>query len=210
MENFEEFHKELINACKNGDIEKANKIFEEKKHILGDENDHETLLLYACWIGNKEIVETIIKHGDNISFTNKNGKNALTVAFEKGYHDLVQFLLSKGVDFNCQHGFKLLMENCGRNDSSVNDLELLLKNKAPTIGEELYGRFPLLIASENGFVEKVQFLLKHSTHDINKKNQFAYTPLHCATANDHKDVAKLLIENGVLVNLFYIWYCVMH
>jgi len=199
MENFEEFHNELINACKNDDIKQAKKLFEEKKHILGDENDHDTLLLYACWIGNKEIVETIIKHGDAVSFT-KNGKNALTVAFEMGHHDLVLFLLSKEADFNCQHGFNLLMENCGKNDTSLNELELLMNNKAPTIGDEPNDRFPLLIASENGFVEKVQFLLKNSTLDINKKNKFAYTPLHCATANDHKYVAKLLIENGANMN----------
>jgi len=161
-------------------------------------------LLFACSIGNKEIVELLIKHGALVDKTFENGKNALTVAFEKRHRHLFDILMTNGANFNCKHGFNFLMENCKKKE--LGDLEFLLKNGAPTIGYEPNGMTPLMIASANGFTEKVRLLLNRYNRNeeksgyVNRVNKEGLTALHLACMKNHQDVAKLLIEHGAAVN----------
>jgi ankyrin repeat protein len=44
-------------------------------------------------------------------------------------------------------------------------------------------------------IKEVEKILKKSV-DINRKNEFALTPLHIALANNHENMAKFLLNNG--------------
>ena len=54
-------------------------------------------------------------------------------------------------------------------------------------------------AAGTGNIEVVKQHLAAGT-DVNAKNDGGYTPLHPAAANDHKELAELLIEKGANVN----------
>jgi len=156
-------------------------------------------LLFACSAGNKEIVEFMIKNGANFGYVDENGRNALTIAYKKEHKSICEILISNGANFDCKDGFRLLLDNCKKLED-VNDLEFLLKNGAPQNGYDCDRMCPLLVASENGFIDKVRLLLINSLECLNKKNKMGLSSLHFASINNHLEVARLLIDNGADVN----------
>jgi ankyrin repeat protein len=108
----------------------------------------------------------------------RNIKNAMTNAYEKGNRHLFDALIAGGTNFNCHHGFKLLLENCKKQE--MDDLEFLLKNGAPTRGHDKDGMCPLMEASQNGHIEKVRMLLRYSLSELNKRNKHGFSSLRCS------------------------------
>ena len=85
----------------------------------------------------------------------------------------------------------------------MDDFELLLNNRAPInwtyssrIPDFFYGMTPLMEASQNGFSEKVDLLLKSNysneevkTRYINRPNLYiGLNALHLVCMNNHKEV----------------------
>jgi ankyrin repeat protein len=123
----------------------------------------------------------------------------LSVAYKKKHQEICELLISNGADLNCQDGFRLLMENCKKEE--MGDLEYLLMHGAPTSGKEPDGMCPLMIASQNGFTGKVRMLLNHSLDELNKKNKDSLSSLHLVCMNNQLAVARLLIEHGADINI---------
>ena len=90
------------------------------------------------------------------------------------------------------------MENCKKEE--MGDLEFLLKHGAPTDGDDPDDMTPLMIASKNGFIEKVRLLLNQSSNGINRVNEYGKSSLYLAFLNNHQEVARLLIEKGADLN----------
>ncbi len=59
---------------------------------------------------------------------------------------------------------------------------------------------PIHNAARKGDLVKVKELVKQNPSLISTKDKMGNTPLHMAAANDHKDVAEFLLENGADVN----------
>lgn len=57
----------------------------------------------------------------------------------------------------------------------------------------------LIRAAGNGDVQQVQNLLERGA-DIEAKDDFDNTPLHCAAFNGHESVARLLLKNKANIN----------
>ena len=79
------FSNKFISACKNGDINKIKCLLNENKHRFDDESP----LFVVFSIGNKKIVELIIKHG---------AKSDITVAYKNGHRHLFEVLISHGAN----------------------------------------------------------------------------------------------------------------
>ena len=47
-----------------------------------------------------------------------------------------------------------------------------------------------------GNIEKIQQLLSQTHVDVDEKNVYGWTPLHCATLNNHDAITHLLLEHG--------------
>jgi len=175
---------EFVIASQNGDYAKIEYLIKERKLPL----------LFACSIGDRNLVEFMIKHGANVNFVSKNGKNALTTAYKNDHRHLFDTLISNGANFKCQHGFLILLENCKREE--MDDFEFLLKHDAPTNGFEVNGMCPLMEASQNGYTQKVDLLLKYSLDELNRCNKHGFSSLRLACMNTHQEVVSLLIEHG--------------
>ncbi|XP_014213006.1 tonsoku-like protein [Copidosoma floridanum] len=81
----------------------------------------------------------------------------------------------------------------------VSKVEYLLEEKHPTLVKDNFGWTPLHEASNHGFTEIVDLLIRHKA-DINNQCD-GVTPLHDAAANGHFSVIRLLLENGADPNL---------
>ena len=56
----------------------------------------------------KEVVELLIEKGIDINQTNKDGRNALHLATERGHKEIVQLLIEKGIHLNQKLWNKIL------------------------------------------------------------------------------------------------------
>ncbi len=196
MKDCKKFQKELIFACKIRDIDEIKRILNE--HEFDESDELGEALIFACSIGSTEIVNEIMNHIEDVAWQNRNGKNALTMAFKNGHRHLFNVLIAKGVNFNCHHGFKLLFENC--KSEEMDDFEFLLMNGAPTNQCDQDKMTPLMIACENGCIEKVRLLLNQPSKGINRLNTDGLSPLYLACLNNHQEVARLLVEKGADLN----------
>ena len=106
----------------------------------------------------------------------------MAIAFNKGDRHLFDSLIAGGANFNCEHGFIILMENCKQKE--MGDLEFLLRNGAPVNRIGYNSMTPLMIASQNGFTEKVKLISNLSTVDINRRNNLGRCSLHLACMNN--------------------------
>ena len=121
-------------------------------------------------------------------------KSELVDAYEKGNRRLVNKLIAKGGSFRGREGFRLVLENCKREE--MGDLEFLLKNEAPLRFLGKTGS-PLWTASTRGFTEKVRLLLKYLPDDMNHE---IYSSFLSACMNNRHGVVRLFMEHGVEVN----------
>jgi len=58
------------------------------------------------------------------------------------------------------------------------------------------GTTPLMNASANGYLDIVEFLVKHGANVNAKDDEFLMTPLMRAADNGHLDVVKFLVKHG--------------
>jgi len=198
MESFTKFRNKLVLAYKKRDNQEISRLLNERREKLNEKSECNKLLVYACSIGNKEIVELMIKHGANVGKMCSKDKNALTFAYENGHRHLFEILISNGANFNTPHGSRLLLENCER--QKMGDLVLLLQHGA---SQNVYGpnrMTPLMIASKKGFIQKVRLLLTNSSTGINLTNKNGMSSLYLACLNNHPEVARLLLEKGADLN----------
>ena len=77
-------------------------------------------------------------------------------------------------------------------------VQLLLKNDAKIEEVTDLKQTPLLLAAKNGFFEIGKFLIQHGAN-VNVKDHQEFTPLHHAIMSTQIEFAKLLLNNGSLV-----------
>ncbi len=89
----------LIAACKNHNSQ--SRVFVEKLltgvgcNVNGTDNDGRTPLMWACWNGQKPIVEILFSKGADVNMQDNDGKSALMFADENGHGDIVKILIER-------------------------------------------------------------------------------------------------------------------
>jgi len=125
-----------------------------------------TVLMYASYNGEIEIVKYLIDNGANINLQSKHdgkyGFSALTEASRNGHIEVVKYLIDNGADINLQ----------------IN-----------------YGYTALIEASRNGHIEVIKYLIDNGA-DINIQDRSGKTALIYATDNKNKEIAKYLKSKG--------------
>jgi len=130
----------------------------------------------------------------NINYQAVNGTTALTMAADKGYLDMVEWLLKNGAKINqaMKDGAGPLYFAAYRGHVDV--LKCLLQNGAKVDEEKNNGSTPLHIAAQKGHLKIVECLLQNGA-DINKANNRGFTPLPVAKKSGHQEVVKMLASH---------------
>lgn len=165
----------LVNACKDGIVEKV---------IALIENDGADLHL-----------------ADLITWLKFNpaGNSPLHIASAKGYNDIVEYLLSKGANIHSVNKRLASPLHSAVFKGRIETVKLLLDKGASIEAREDEGDTPIAWASYTGFAKIVEHLIERGA-DIQNKNNLNYTPLHWACYIGHLSVVKILIENGANIN----------
>ena len=93
----------LIDASKNGDLEKVKLLIENGANIEVKDNNGDTALILASYYRYLEIIQYLVEKGANINATNDNGWTSLMYASKYGELETIKYLLENGADVNIKN-----------------------------------------------------------------------------------------------------------
>ncbi len=157
----------LAAAVKVANREMAELLLAHKVEVNPRDEYEMTPLHQAAKEGYKEIAELLVSHGANLEAKNKSGRTPLHLAVQGAHRDAVKLLLDHNADLN--------------------------------VKDVAEGKTPLHYACSwvNDQSQKpiVELLLAHKV-DVNVLDGDRRTPLHVATDNGRKEIARLLRTHG--------------
>ena len=182
--------------------------------------ENENALYRAMMNDDLSEVKKIIKAGNvDLSYHNHdfrsefvNLESPLHWAAAKGYLDIVQLLLDKGVNVNEQNCNKVTTLHCAvRENPNIDVVKLLIERGADVCARTFNDETPLhRVASSwggNDSVPDIIQLLLDKGADINALSSSNYMPLHGAIlhystsySSNWSDVVALLIQNGANIH----------
>jgi len=155
--------------------------------------------VYACDIGNVELVKYLVEKGANVNHIIKAGHSLLILSSKDENIEIINILLSSGADINyknktgdtfftyvCKHNYMILF-NC----SLVKDMDINAENG--------YGHTGLIYMCMVGNIENVKLLIKIGVN-VNHINKHGDTALTFACVAGHIDIVKLLLANGAIIS----------
>ena len=95
----------LIDASKNGDLEKVKLLIENGANIEVKDNKGDTALILASYCRRLEIIKYLVEKGANINATNDNGRTALMWASIWRDLEMVKLLIEIGADVNIKNNY---------------------------------------------------------------------------------------------------------
>ena len=169
---------------------------ENEKRFPIDKNEDKVFQIHkACEIGSLILTEFLIEHCNvNIDSQDKNGQTPLMIASERGYLDIVKYLIEKGANTEAKTKIdgktalhwapkenllefgKYLVEHCNVNIDSQSNV----------------GFTPLMIASEKGNLNVVKCLCEKGAN-TEAKDEKGRTALYLASRKNHFDIVEYLI-----------------
>jgi ankyrin repeat protein len=172
-----------------------------------------TPLFYAVEVGNKDIVEALLKKGASVHTKDARGETVVAIATRKGQVELLELLKDKNQtpqkdksanattpETEKGKGQRLLdLHAAVQKDSAEKVKELLATGKYQVNAKNANGVTPLHIAAFRGNLEVLNVLLKANA-DPNAVDDEGSTPLHQAVASGHIDCVKALIQAGANIN----------
>lgn len=176
---------DFINACKNGNLSRAENLLDEGANIEArDGSDRQTALVFAANEGHIDIVRMLIDRRANINAQDDKGWTALSEASYQGRYDVVDFLLGKGATTllstswidSQRYGnalFWCVQSYFNEYKDKVAIVELLLKNNAEPEGKNDDNLDTLGIAKQRNYKEIVDLLEKYKKERIAKFNEYA-------------------------------------
>ncbi|CAD7084027.1 unnamed protein product [Hermetia illucens] len=158
----------------------------------------ETPLHTAAALGHKECVELLLKYGADVrSQFGKRKLTALHLAAEGDYVDCVKLLLEHGAQVDARNADNQTPLHLACLAQCTETVELLLINKANVNASYKDGRTALhaAIVKQSKCLECARMLVKAGI-DVNKADDYGYSPLHMAALNEFGSCVILLIDHG--------------
>jgi ankyrin repeat protein len=158
-------------------------------------------LHFSANLGDFDGVTRALKKGEPVDSPEaKKFSTALMFASERGFLDIVKFLLEEGAAPNYQNrlGFSALHAACSNNQLKV--VQLLIEKGADVNIKDNASRTPLYFAVENNSMEIAKNLVSKGAK-LNMKTHNNWTPLYSAVKNNSLEMAQYLLEEGAQVNL---------
>ena len=147
-------------ACKYGNLEAAQMLFDSGAGINISNEYGEAPLHFASRIGQNEIARFLLNKGADVNVQNNSKQTPLHITCKK--HDsveLVQILLNKGADVNVRDNSEQTPLHIACKHDSIKLVQILLNKGADVNVRDNSEQTPLHIACEHDSVELVQILL---------------------------------------------------
>ncbi|XP_059146009.1 putative ankyrin repeat protein RF_0381 [Physella acuta] len=154
-------------------------------------------LFLAIKIGKFELVEMLCCHGADVNKCDHTGQNPLVVAAKSGRCDMMNLLIKHGANVNSTETCLALLVSF--EGSKLDCAKLLVKHRAKMDMVKAVN-----VVLRTGDPERFLFLMEHFKSDFSFWIDSAGNELiNKAAELGHKDLIKLLLEQGVDVNASY-------
>ena len=155
---------------------------------------------YACYFGQKEAAEFLMRKGADIRLATRNGYNSILVAAWRGHTPIVKMLLEEGIPAGtavCGYSVLHAAASAGQNDM----VQLLISKGVDVNTRDRDGvhRTPLRWAVQENHLSVIQTLLDNGA-EIDAQDEDGDTPLIQASGEGWLEVVRLLLERGADVN----------
>ncbi|MGB6064674.1 MAG: ankyrin repeat domain-containing protein [Desulfomonilaceae bacterium] len=187
-------YSELVEAAKVGDLAAVQRLISE---IDINAVSVRSALLRAAGNGHLDVMKEILDKG--ASFSPDDQVTALLSATERGYSDVVQFVVAKGVDVNAKGKYEqttalILASKKGR----IEIVMFLLDKGADVNATDRNRETALRSAVAGSHTELIKILLKRGANP-NVQSHFS-TSLELAAMKGSTGIVKLLLDSGADAN----------
>ncbi|XP_058815177.1 uncharacterized protein LOC131678826 [Topomyia yanbarensis] len=161
----------LHTAARHGFVKILQYILQERLFPVNDEDSTgSTALFHAVISANIETVECLLKHGADVTYSNKSGQNVISTATMFGELDIVKYFINNFPEI----ARYVLLPHVGQNTS----LHIaVLKESIPMV------RY---------FIK----LHKDNQYSLNGQNQEGFTAIHICAQTGNEQIFWLLLEHG--------------
>ncbi|NXC42771.1 ANR16 protein, partial [Penelope pileata] len=174
-------------------LEAALRDGEATKQRFGRSGD--TLLHLAARHGHRHVLVLLLEtHGMDVEVANGDYKRALHEAASMGHRECVSYLLGRGASVDClkRADWTPLMMACTRQNLEV--IKELVEHGANPLLKNKDGWNCFHIASREGHLQVLQYLLAVSPSSWDTESTIKRTPLHTAAMHGCFDAVELLLE----------------
>ncbi|XP_011407239.1 PREDICTED: ankyrin repeat domain-containing protein 50-like [Amphimedon queenslandica] len=207
----------LILACERAHEDVVHSLLSAGANANIQDNKGWTAPMLAGERGHENIVHSLLCAGANVNIQDNKGRTALIFAYESnavmiasyyGNYEVVELLISKGVDYKYQRkdGMNAFMFACQNGHTRI--IELLMKKQVdpneqvdPNI-QKKNGWNALMLACKNGHTQIVKLLLKEQVDPNVQQNKWEADPtIKSNKGNTALKFAKT-IEISILLNSY--------
>lgn len=148
------------------------------------------------------ILQILLANNVDPNVVDEDGYTLLMTACKEGNTRLVKLLLRYNADPNVvnKNGNTVLIIVTQESGDNCKIVKLLLASNADPNFVSCYGYTPLMLASINGYIRIVKFLLSVTGVNVNAVNQSGYTALMLASQYNHFYETRALLRSGADVN----------
>ena len=210
-------HDPLTNACKGGDIELINLIFNEWHNINNDSDIIDYFILHCFSLSdviyNTEVTTVLLDRITDINiFSNSNGYGLLHYAVEYNNIELVKTLLDRGIDREEENdsGYTALTMASARGNIDI--VKLLLYYNGINNNNSNNNNNTITIASMNSILNALESLSLCGDIEVvrimieaipNTNNATLTCAFHIAISSHRIEMIKLLLSRGVDVHAMH-------
>ncbi len=163
----------------------------QQVHVDDEDSSHRTLLWLACYHGDVNAVDSVLKKGANSNIQSMYGISPLIVATYLGHLDIVEMLMNEGaqIELCTVQGYSPLWVAAYTGNREM--VECLLAHGAVVNPRE--GNTPLLIAAVKGDTHIIQQLINMGSL-VNTVDRNKWSALSHAMKNGQANTVNVLLE----------------
>lgn len=156
-------------------------------------------LLDAAFLGNDDIVLTLLEAGADPNTSMRNGITPLMFAADNGFLKTVKILVLNGADVNKKPENQVSALVCAASKNNMDIVEILIRHEADINDTDSYGVSSLIYAAAYNYYSLCDMLLYYEVN-IEIQDKEGTNALMAATLVGNNDIVKLLLDNGAQVN----------
>ncbi|CAF2507072.1 unnamed protein product [Rotaria sp. Silwood2] len=208
----------MARAIENQDISELRTIIKDlsaeeirnlcKSYVPSDESQC-TILHYATWQDNPDLLAPLIDYVDDFEVRDEHGWTPLMAAVNRGSKQNVSMLLARGAKVDCDGvgGMSLIADAMNFDDMEL--ITMLMDHGArvaPTPemlanSEDENAYYLLHYAVDDGLYEVAKLLIERGKIPLNTLDQSGWSSMHLAAGHNNIDMLKLLLDKGADINI---------
>jgi len=193
----------LHRAAALGDVSAAKDLISNGVDVNSKDEYGQTPLHLAVRYGNENIANLLISKGANVHARDRYGNMPLHYAAQYEQTKMAELLINSGANVNAKsnRGWTALHFSAEYGWTSLDMAKLLIAKGADLDAEDNCRATPLDMASWNSMKDLVELLMAKGAKHYSNKQMDSWRPLFAAARSGDKDGLRLLIDQGLDVNV---------